>query len=78
LKNTEQKLVGQPIFCQTRKLIDKWSFSKLVQEYKSDHDYKFFKTWDYLVTMLFSILSRCDSMPETYEGLSECVERCII
>ena len=68
-KNTDLKLVGQPIFSQVLKLIDKWSFSKLVKDQKSDHYYKAFKSWDHLVTMLFGIMSRCDSMSETCEGL---------
>lgn len=68
-KNTELKLVGQPIFSQLLKLDDKWEFSKLVKEHKSDRYYKSFKSWDHLVTMLFGILSRCDSMAETCEGL---------
>jgi hypothetical protein len=68
-KNTELKLVGQPIFIQLLKLVEKWEFSKLVKEHKSDRYYKSFKSWDHLVTMLFGILSRCDSMAETCEGL---------
>ncbi len=68
-KNSEIKLVGQPIFGQVLKLVDKWEFSKLVGKHKSDHYYKAFKSWDHLVTMLFGILSRCDSMAETCEGL---------
>lgn len=68
-KNTELKLVGQPIFSQVLKLIDKWEFSKLVKEQRSDRYYKSFKSWDHLVTMLFGIMSRCDSMAETCEGL---------
>ena len=47
----------------------KWSFNKLVKERKSDHYYNAFKSWTHLVTMLFGILSRCDSMAETCEGL---------
>ena len=68
-KNTELKLVGQPIFSQVLKLIDKWDFNKLVKAHNSDRYYKSFKSWDQLVTMLFGILSRCDSMAETCEGL---------
>jgi hypothetical protein len=48
-KNTELKLVGQPIFSQELKLIDKWSFSKLVKGQNSDRYYKDFKSWDHLV-----------------------------
>lgn len=68
-KATEIKLVGQPILKQVLSLIDKWDFRKLVKEKKSDHYYKAFKSWDHLVLMLFGILSRCDSMAETCEGL---------
>jgi len=68
-KNTEIKLVGQPILGQVLKLVDRWSFDKLVKAKKSDHYYKAFKSWPHLVTMLFGILSRCDSMAETCEGL---------
>src|SRR5665213_169155 len=68
-KATEIKLVGQPILSQVLGLIDKWDFKKLVKKNKSDHYYKSFKTWDHLVLMLFGILSRCDSMAETCEGL---------
>ena len=70
-KNTELKLVGQPIFSQVLKLIDKWDFNKLVKSHNSDRYYKSFKSWDHLVTMLFGILSRCDSMAETCEWLKE-------
>lgn len=68
-KNTEVKLVGHPIFNQVLNLVDKWEFGKLVKEHRSDHYYKSFKSWDHLVTMLSGILSRCDSMAETCEGL---------
>jgi len=68
-KNTEVKLVGQPIFSQVLRLIDRWEFGKLVKEHKSDHYYKSFRSWDHLVTLLFGILSRCDSMSEVCEGL---------
>jgi hypothetical protein len=68
-KNTEIKFVGQPIFGQIIKLIDKAAFVSLIKEKKSDYYYKAFKSWDHLVIMLFGILSRCDSMAETCEGL---------
>ncbi len=44
-KNTEIKLVGQPILSQLLQLVDKWSFKKLVSENKSDYYYKDFKSW---------------------------------
>ena len=68
-KNTELKLVGQPILSQVLGLIDKGSFKTLVNQTSSDYYYKHFKSWTHLVTMLFGILSRCDSMAEVCEGL---------
>ena len=64
-KNTEIKFVGQPIFGQILKLIDKGDFNRAVKEKRSDYYYKAFKSWTQTVTMLFGILSRCDSMAET-------------
>ncbi|MFA5805037.1 MAG: DUF4372 domain-containing protein, partial [Melioribacteraceae bacterium] len=66
---TAVRLVGQPIYGQLLKLIDKWTFTGLVKEKKSDHYYKAYKSWDQMVTMLFGILSRCDSMGEICEGM---------
>lgn len=68
-KNTEIKLVGQPILSQVLQLVDKWDFDKLVKKQRSDHYYKSFKSWPHFVLMIFGILSRCDSMAETCEGL---------
>lgn len=68
-KNTEIKLVGQPILKQVLNLVDSLVFKRLVKERSSDYYYKSFKTWPHFVTMMFGILSRCDSMAETCEGL---------
>lgn len=68
-KDTKIKFVGQPIFKQILKLVDKCSFSRLVKNHKSDYYYKAFRTWDQFVTMMFGILNRCDSMSEICEGL---------
>lgn len=68
-KNTEIKFVGQPIFSQLLSLINKANFNKLVHQTDSDYYYKSFHSWTHLITMLFGILSRCDSMGDTCEGL---------
>jgi hypothetical protein len=69
VKNTEIKLVGQPILKQVLNLVDSVVFKRLVASKSSDRYYKSFKTWPHFVTMMFGILSRCDSMAETCEGL---------
>ena len=66
---TAVRFVGQPIFGQIMKLLDKPAFAQLVREKKSDYYYKAYKSWDELIVMLFGILSRCDSMSEICEAM---------
>jgi len=64
-KDIAKNLVGQPIFKQISNLLPKNKFDALALEKGSDKYYKTFTGWDQLVTVLFGILSRCDSMGET-------------
>lgn len=68
-KINEIKFVGQPIFKQVINLIEKVNISSIIKAQDSDRYYKAFKSRTHLITMLFGILSRCDSMTETCEGL---------
>jgi len=68
-KITEIKFVGQPIFKQIMNLVSKVDIQGLIRKHNSDYYYKAFKTRTHLFTMLFGILSRCDSMNEICEGL---------
>jgi len=68
-KNNEIKFVGQPIFKQIINLIEKVNISSIIKVHDSDRYYKAFKSKTHLITMLFGILSRCDSMTEACEGL---------
>ena len=68
-KNTEIKFVGQPIFKQIIDLLKVSNIPSLIKAHESDRYYKAFKTRTHIITMLFGILSRCDSMNETCEGL---------
>ncbi len=68
-KITEIKFVGQPIFKQIMNLVEKVDINGLIRKHESDYYYKSFKTRTHLFTMLFGILSRCDSMTEICEGL---------
>ena len=68
-KDTEIKLVGQPIFKQVLDLIERVNIQGIVKKHNTDRYYKAFKAKTHLVTMLFGILSRCDSMTEICEGL---------
>ena len=68
-KISKIKFVGQPIFKQVINLIEKVNISSIVRAHDSDRYYKAFKSKAHLITMLFGILSRCDSMTEICEGL---------
>lgn len=68
-KINEIKFVGQPIFKQVINLIEKVNISTIIRKHDSDRYYKAFKSKIHLITMRFGILSRCDSMTETCEGL---------
>lgn len=68
-KDSEKHFVGQPIFKQLINLVPADKVDVIVQETSANRYYKTFSTWDQLLTMLFGILSRCDSMIEVCEGM---------
>jgi len=68
-KEEQAKFVGQPIFKQVVNLIDAIDLKGIIKKHNADHYYKAFKAKTHLITMLFGILSRCDSMTEICEGL---------
>lgn len=68
-KDTTLKFVGQPIFAQIIKMVSKSVFNQLVSKHQSDRYYKEFKTWDHFVSLMFAILSRCDSIAEIIDGM---------
>jgi hypothetical protein len=68
-KDNTKHLVGQPIFKQIVKKLPKELFEVLVRQHGSDRYYKTFSSWDELVTLLFGIFSRCDSMGEICDGM---------
>lgn len=67
-KDTEIKFVGQPIFKQVLDLVDRVNIQDIIKKHDADRYYKVFKAKTHLVTMLFGILNRCDSMTEICEG----------
>jgi hypothetical protein len=68
-KDKEKKLVGQPIFKQLMDFLPRGKFNALALQHKTDRYYKAFDAWTQLATMLFGILSRCDSMGEICDGM---------
>ena len=69
MKATEKKLVGQPIFKQLIDFLPKNKIDLLISNAKTDRYYKDFKTWNQLISLLFGIFSRCDSMGEICDGM---------
>jgi hypothetical protein len=67
--DSNKNLVGQPILKQVISLIPKEKFMRLVNDMRADRYYKAFFSWDQLITMLFGIFSRCDSMGEVCDGM---------
>ena len=68
-KDNEKNLVGQPVFKQLIDLLPKNKFEALALHHQTDRYYKTFPAWTQLITLLFGILSRCDSMGEICDGM---------
>jgi hypothetical protein len=60
---------GQPIFNQVLKFIPRAQIKGIARECNSDRYCKTFGTYEHLVTMLYAILNRCDSLREVTTGL---------
>ena len=69
-KDSEKNLVGQPIFKQIMEKVPRAIFDKIVIEHKSDRYYKLFSSWDEFITLMFGILTRCDSAREICDGMA--------
>lgn len=66
---------GQPIFSQLLSLIPRSIVSKTVRAYDADRYCKKFKSFDHLVTMLFSTLHQCSSLRELTTGMQASYNR---
>lgn len=60
---------GQPILSQLINLLDKQKIDKLSQEHKSDRYYKRFTTFQHLITVLYGVVSGCNSLRELCSGI---------
>lgn len=68
-KDNEKNLVGQTILKQIIDLLPKQKFDELVAMHDSDKYYKRFPAWTEFISLLFGILSRCDSSGEICAGM---------
>jgi hypothetical protein len=69
VKSSEINFVGQPILKQMLALLSVINLGGIIKCHQSDRYYKRFDSRTHLITMLFGILSRCDSMGEICEGM---------
>jgi transposase len=61
--------IGQPIFNQVLDFIPRSMVHGISRELNADRYCKSFKTYEHLVTMLYAIFNRCDSIREVTTGL---------
>lgn len=66
---------GQPIFNQLLCLIPRSLVSRLARQYQTDRYCKTFRSFDHLVTMLYSTLHQCNSLREVVTGMQACASR---
>lgn len=60
---------GQPIFNQVLSFIPRSLVQSIARGQGADRYYKSFRTYDHLVTMLYAIFNRCNSLREVTTGL---------
>jgi len=70
--NKSNHFSGQPILGQILNLIPPNIIKEGSRKYNADKYYKKFMTHDHLVTMLYSILSKCNSIREVVTGIMAC------
>lgn len=70
--NKDRIFVGQPIFSQLLIYIDKSAIDKIARKYKTDYYTKKFTTHNHLITMLYSVFHKCNSIREVTTGLQAC------
>ena len=62
--NKNNKISGMPIISQIINLLDRQRINRTAKEKQSDRYYKRFKTIDHLITMMYVVLSGCNSLRE--------------
>jgi hypothetical protein len=71
-KDKTKKLVGQPIINQILRLIPNSKISEITKDTQCDRYYKKIPLMKHLTTMLFGVLSRCNSIREICSGMLLC------
>ena len=66
---------GQPVFTQLLQLIPKHIIRDVSRHHQSDRYYKRFRTYEHLVTMLYTSFHGCKSLREVITGMMACTTR---
>jgi len=66
---------GQPVFNQLLQLLPRYLINDIVKQRQSDRYYKRFRTYEHLVTMLYSSFQKCRSLREVITGMMACSSR---
>ncbi len=66
---------GQPIFNQLLQLLPRHIVNDVSKRHQSDRYYKRFKTYEHLVTMLYTSFQKCKSIREVITGMMACSTR---
>lgn len=68
---------GQPIFSQLLSFVPRSLVTRMARTYNSDRYCKRFKTYDHLITLLYSIINQCNSLREVTTGMLAWEQRLI-
>ncbi len=66
---------GQPVFSQLLQLIPKHIIRDVSKQHRSNRYYKRFRTYEHLVTMLYTSFHGCTSLREVITGMMACTTR---
>lgn len=70
-----KKFSGKPIISQVIDLLDRSKINRTAESRNSDRYYKRFKTYDHLITMIYVVLSGCNSLREITSIMLACEGR---
>lgn len=66
---------GQPVFNQLLQFIPRHIIREVTKQHQSDRYYKRFRTYEHLVTMLYTCFHGCKSLREVTTGMMACTTR---
>src|SRR5690554_3040365 len=67
-----RKFSGQPVFKQLLSFIDSGEITRTAERHQSDRYTKKFTTYSHLVTMMFAVMSGCNSLREVESIILAC------